>query len=111
MDNQVQRVVIFCSNPVNGGTAAVMAQTVLGLMNYPQFTIIPCVNAGNDVEIYKTIPDIIYLDVRSEEQALGELSTNVCVFTRIIRRIIRNIKYRRVIKQNIKTFKIDDLNS
>ncbi len=105
MDNQVQRVMVFCSNPVNGGTAAVMVQTVLGLMNYPQFKIIPCVNVGNDVKIYKTIQDITYLDVRSEEQALGDLSLNIRGGARVIRRIIRNINYRRVIKQNIKTFK------
>lgn len=99
-------VMIFCSNPINGGTAAVMAQTVLGLQKYSQFKIIPCVNAGNDVEIYKKLPGITYLNVRSEEQALGSVSQNVTEFVRIIRRIMRNIKYYSIIKQNVTSFKL-----
>ena len=98
-------VMIFCSNPVNGGTATVMAQTVLGLMSYTKFKIIPCTNAGNDVEIYKTLPNISYLNVKSEKQSLGELFENVGIFARITRRILRNIKYRKIIKQNIMVFR------
>lgn len=97
-------VMIFCSNPVNGGTAAVMAQTVSGLVKYPQFKVFPCVNAGNNVEIYKSLPGITYLDVLSEDQALGSISQNIGILKRIIRRLYRNIKYRKIIKKNIETF-------
>jgi glycosyltransferase involved in cell wall biosynthesis len=95
---------IFCSNPVNGGTAAVMAQTVNGLKNNKNFKIFPCVNAGNNVEIYKTLPEINYLNVKSEEQALGPLSQNVGIVKRVFRRFYRNIKYSKYVKQNIQTF-------
>lgn len=98
-------VLIFCANSINGGTALVMAQTVMGLQNNHNFKIIPCVNAGNNVEIYKILPGINYLDVKSEEQVLGKLSQNVGITARIIRRIIRTVKYNGVVKQNIKVFK------
>ena len=98
-------VLIFCSNSVNGGTALIMSQTVMGLQNNKNFRIIPCVNAGNDVEIYKTLPDITYLNVKSEEQVLGDLSQNIGIVARIIRRIIRNLKYHGVIKRNVRVFK------
>ena len=91
-------LMIFSSNPVNGGTAAVMAQTVSGLVKYPQFKVFPCVNSGNDVGIYKSLPDITYLDVLSEEQALGNISQNVGILKIITRRLYRNIKYRKIIK-------------
>lgn len=97
-------LMIFSSNPVNGGTAAVMAQTVSGLVKYPQFKVFPCVNSGNDVGIYKSLPDITYLDVLSEEQVLGNISQNVGILKRITRRLYRNIKYRKIIKRNIEIF-------
>lgn len=98
-------VLIFCANSINGGTALVMAETVMGLQNIHNFKIIPCVNAGNNVEIYKILPGINYLDVKSEEQVLGKLSQNIGITARIIRRIIRTVKYNGVVKQNIKVFK------
>ena len=98
-------VLIFCANSINGGTALVMAQTVMGLQNIHNLKIIPCVNAGNNVEIYKILPGINYLDVKSEEQVLGKLSQNIGITARIIRRIIRTVKYNGVVKQNIKVFK------
>lgn len=97
-------VMIFCSNSVNGGTAAVMVQTVSGLVKYPQFKVFPCVNLGNDVEIYKSLPDITYLDVQSEDQVLGSIPQNVGILKRIIRRFYRNIKYHKIVKKNIGTF-------
>ena len=40
-------VLVFCSNPVNGGTALVMAQTVIGLSKDSSFRVFPVVNSGN----------------------------------------------------------------
>mgnify|MGYP002625292882 CR=1 FL=1 len=97
-------VLVFCSNPVNGGTALVMAQTVIGLSKDSSFRVFPVVNSGNNVEAYKALPDITYLDVLSEEQVFGECPQNIGLLKRIKRRIIRNIKYRPIIKQNIKKF-------
>ena len=39
--------------------------------------IFPCVNAENPVEVYRSIPRLSRLAVKSEEELLGKLDLNV----------------------------------
>ena len=100
-----QKIMVFCSNPTDGGTAEIMAQTVLGLQQIPDFRVYPCVNKGNRVKRYKLIPDIEYLAVYSEVQILGELKQLKNIFMRFFIRIYRNNLYKKCIKLNIEKFK------
>ena len=61
-------ILIFCSNPVNGGTARIFYELVTSMrkMLGVEHKVLACINQGNSVEIYKKIDDIIELPVFSE---------------------------------------------
>jgi len=102
----MKNLMVFCSNSVNGGTAQMFYLTASGLRErLPDIQVIPCIDSGNCVEIYKKLSNIVRIPVYSEAEILGELRA-APVYVRVPRRLIRNIRYRRTKEENIETFKI-----
>lgn len=105
----VKNCMIFCSNPVNGGTVRVFKEQVEGLRNllYTRFNalkIYPCVNMQNDVEAYESIKNIIRIDVKGKEESLGESRKELNFFNKLFDRISRYFLYLSQRKQNKKMF-------
>lgn len=95
-------ILVFCSNPVNGGTARIFYElvTVIKRMIEPEDKVIACVNEKNPVDIYKKIEKLERLSVYSEEEiCLGMYGGTVA--KRIVNRLRRKIKYSEVKKHNI----------
>ena len=96
------KIMMFCSNPVNGGTARIfyeLSQTLPGLLKEDN-DIVFCVNQGNPVEIYKKITGVIRLPVYSENEVCkGLYGGNL--FTRIIKRICRKVIYQKTKRRNL----------
>ncbi len=103
----MNKILVFCSNPVNGGTAEVFSEMCKEIQkrNLIDIEIIPCVNLGNDVKIYNTLKNLVKLDIKSEEQLLGGLKNNRSFLERILERINRNYKYYPQKKRNINLMK------
>lgn len=98
----LKTVLVFCSNPVNGGTAEVfvtMCQEIKS-KNLPDMKVIPAIDMSNDVKVYSGLCDIVKLDVKSEATALGERNNNCNVFARLVQKIGRRLKYSKFIKHN-----------
>ena len=53
-------VMIFCANPVNGGTARMFYEVTEGLEKIAseQYKVYACIDKDNDVNIYNNIPDL-----------------------------------------------------
>ena len=94
------RIMIFCSNPVDGGTARVFYETVEGLKRKSDLEVFPCVNVNNEVKIYKKISNIQYLNIVSE-QNLFHQDENQSIILRLIKKIRNTILYRNIKKKNI----------
>lgn len=95
-------ILIFCSNPVNGGTARIFYELVMAMnhMIEPVDKLVACVNENNSVDIYKKIENLERLPVYSEEEiCLGMYGGTV--IKRIMNRLRRKIKYSNVKKRNI----------
>lgn len=95
-------ILIFCSNPVNGGTARIFFETISSMRRIlsSEYNLIPCVNQDNPVEIYKKIEGLVRLPIWSAEEICkgkygGELPK------RIVNVLYRRKKYRKIEKQNI----------
>lgn len=104
----MRKIVVFCSNPVDGGTAKVFAEmseycNALGKDN--NYMIIPCVNKNNKVNIYNSIEGLERIDVYSEEEVCGILKEGKNIIYRVFRRIYRNVKYYKQIKINIENMR------
>ena len=100
----MKNIMVFCSNPVNGGTAQIFVDVVRQLkIQLDDAKIIPCINRNNDVEIYDTIDDLKKIEVDSETTVLGKLNS-APVYIRIPRRFYRNIKYSKYKRLNIQEF-------
>ncbi len=67
--------------------------------------IFPCVNAENPVEVYRSIPRLSRLAVKSEEELLGKLDLNVSFVQRVKNRRMRNRQYAGQIRSNIAEMK------
>lgn len=63
-------IVIFCSNPVNGGTARIFYELVTSMRRIlePEHKLTACINKCNPVEIYKKLEGIVRLPVYSEAE-------------------------------------------
>lgn len=97
-------IALFCSNPVNGGTARVFYELANSLRERggDGFTLRAAVNIDNPVEIYKKIEGLDRLKIYSEEEiCTGMYGGNVV--SRILKRIQRKIRYRSVKRVNIGT--------
>lgn len=100
----MKKIAIFCSNPVNGGTAKVFADVVNSLMSYlppDDFIIVPCVNINNEVEIYQSITSLKRIEAYSEVEVCGEIKEGLGKVQRLIRRVKRNYAYSEQKKKNI----------
>ncbi len=103
----MKKILVFCSNPVNGGTAAVFAEMCKEIQDreIQDIEIIPCIDKRNNVKIYRRLNNLVRLDIISESQALGNLKIGRKFLKRICERIIRNCRYSPMRKKNIKIMK------
>ena len=95
---------VFCSNPVNGGTARIFYESVEMLKTKigNDDKIYPCINKDNNVEIYKKIPDLIELPIVSAETIFPDMYGGNLP-KRIINSVVRNLKYSKLKKDNIRS--------
>lgn len=115
----MHKMLIFCSNPVNGGTAKVFTDLSIELQkkeNNKNFQIVPCINLGNEVIAYKQIESLQQLDVISAEGFLGEKAVLTGLWKRIARRLYYDIRYKNrkeknihIMRQFIRTNKFDGI--
>lgn len=100
----MRKVLVFCSNPVNGGTAEMFVQCCIALQKADDFKaeIIPCVNQGNPVRIFSMLPSLVRLNILSETQVCGAYQAGRSLMQRIKNRCNRNWRYKAVKKENIK---------
>lgn len=102
----MKKVLVFCSNPVDGGTAQVFSEMCKEIIERKnEIQIVPAININNPVKIYKSIPNLIFLEIFSEEEALGKLKLNTSFFARMMNRIVRNILYFKQKQTNMKIIK------
>lgn len=95
-------VLLFCSNPVNGGTARIFCEIIRSLReNSKDISLFACVNEGNPVEVYKKIDGICYLPVYSEQALFKEMYGNKGL-SRITSFFFRKISYRHIRKNNVR---------
>lgn len=97
------KVMIFCSNPVNGGTARIFYETVIGLNGYRDLDVVPCININNTVEIYKRISELYRLPIFSCRELYPHLfleNRNVikCLFATLKRKLFYSFQ----IKKNVR---------
>lgn len=95
---------VFCSNPVNGGTARIFYESVEMLKTKigNDDKIYPCINKDNSVEIYKKIPDLIELPLVSAETIFPDMYGGNLP-KRISNSVVRNLKYSKLKKDNIRS--------
>ena len=108
MDTQKRNILIFCSNPVNGGTVRMFYECVTGLRKEldSNYSIYSCTNMDNPVELYKKMDKIIYLPITSEEQICKTRGLyGGSVLERFMKRIYRGKIYGPIKKNNIKEIK------
>lgn len=100
----MNKVMLFCSNPVNGGTAEMFAEMFREMdgRQIETMQFVPCVDAGNEIEVYNTLKGIVRLNIVSEAALLGTLRENRSFFERAVTRIQRNLAYSKVKRSNIK---------
>ena len=98
------KIMVFCSNPVNGGTARIFYESVEMLKTKigNDDKIYPCINKDNNVEIYKKIPDLIELPIVSAETIFPDMYGGNLP-KRIINSVVRNLKYSKLKKDNIRS--------
>ena len=99
-------IMMFCSNPVDGGTAKVFYELVTSFKenNLNDDRIYAGVNVNNPVAIYNKIDFLERLEVYSEEEVCKNLYQGN-IFSRAIKKSIRMIKYRPIKENNIKIMK------
>ena len=99
-------IMMFCSNPVDGGTAKVFYELVTSFKenNSNDDRIYAGVNVNNPVAIYNKIDFLERLEVYSEEEVCKNLYQGN-IFSRAIKKSIRMIKYRPIKENNIKIMK------
>lgn len=100
------KIAMFCSNPVNGGTARMFYELLVSMRAAvgDKYQIDACVNENNPVEIYNRIPDLKRLAVYSEQEVCHRL-IGAKGFRRIIDFVLRRIKYLPYKRKNIAVMK------
>ena len=95
-------ILMFCSNPVNGGTARMFYElaTAFSLLLPEEDKLYACVNRENPVEIYKKVKDLHRLPIFSAEELFAKLYGGN-VFERIVKGIARRIKYENTKRNNV----------
>lgn len=99
-------ILVFCSNPVDGGTAKVFYELVCYLKKKEgkRDRIFACVNKNNPVEIYGKIDFLDRLDVYSEQEVFKNLYGGILPI-KIVKKIMRMFQYSPIKKQNINKMK------
>lgn len=97
------KVLMFCSNPINGGTPRVFVELTAAMRRRkPNWEVLACVNERNPAEIYEQVPNLIRLPIESEELVCeGMYASEKNLFERLRLRVLRKIKYAPVRKSNI----------
>ena len=103
LEEKELNIMVFCSNPVNGGTARIFYEMVenFKLKVGKSDSVYPCINKNNTVEIYQEISDLIELPILSAETIFPEMYGGI-LLKRIINSVIRSTKYLKIKKDNIK---------
>lgn len=104
----MKRYLMFCSNPVNGGTARMFYELWNVWPRLPEtdgVLLYPCVNEANPVEIYKQMPGIIRLPIRSEVEVCGEYPMYSPAPIRMLKKTSRRHVYSSVKSHNINVMK------
>lgn len=99
-------LLIFCSNPVNGGTVRIFLELTKYFKNNmtEHDRVFSATNINNPAVMYDEIKDIYKINVLSET----ELFDNQCnhnYLLRILNKISRYLRYRKTYKQNIEEMK------
>ncbi len=99
----MKKLLVFCSNPTDGGTAEMFVQCYIALEKNAEFDydIVPCVNKGNHVKIFNTLENLVRLDVLSESQFCGAKKQTLCRHKRVVDKISRSLAYAHTQKSNI----------
>lgn len=99
----MRRIAIFCSNPVNGGTAEVFVSLCEELVCREKidYEIYPCINICNKVSVFNRINNIERLSVYSYEDTYGSYKEEYS----IIQKIWRKLFYLRIKKKNVEEMK------
>lgn len=100
------KIMMFCSNPVNGGTARMFYELVNSLREEvnSSHTIEACIDINNTVEIYNKIDRLSRLDIHSEQELFAD-KYRKGVFKRVIYYLYRKIRYFPHKKKNISVMK------
>lgn len=103
MKEKIKKVVIFCSNPVNGGTAEIFASLCEELLSRDDLNldVVPCVNINNRVVAFDRLGKLERINVYSYEDIYGSYYEEKNRFVKIIRKI----KYLWIKKRNISEMK------
>lgn len=96
------RILLFCSNPVNGGTAQIFYELAkaMGEMLPKTDQLTVCVNENNPAEIYKSIKCVKRIPVYSEEEICSGMYGGGIV-KRLWNRFCRKLRYAPIKKRNI----------
>ena len=99
-------MLVFCSNPINGGTARMFYEFVTSLNRYcyEDDVIYPCIDINNNVEIYKKIENLTELPIYSEENYCKEYYGTIW-YEKICCKIRRFFMYSRIKKKNLNKMK------
>lgn len=95
-------IMVFCSNRVEGGTARIFYETVVGLRKKltVKDRLYACIDKNNPVHIYHKIDGIIELPIYSAETMFPGLYVGNKL-ERMLKRICMTITYRTILKRNI----------
>ena len=97
------KILLFCSNPVNGGTAKMFYELYVAMERKltPQgHEVLAAVDEGNQVKVYQEIPNLVRLPMVSAEDALGSYPTG-SMLAKSMKILARNRDYNEVIVKNI----------
>lgn len=99
-------ILMFCSNPVNGGTARIFYELTTVFGNFLSYDdkLYACINQDNLVEVYKKIENLRRLPVFSAEEQFADLYGSKGL-ERFVKGVLRRIKYKKTKRNNIDIMK------
>jgi len=113
-DRIMKKIAVFCSNPVNGGTAEVFVSLCEELLsrNSTEYDIIPCVDVNNQVRAFDRLEMLERINVYSYENIFGSYQDEHGKFLKLSRKIrYISIKKKNIdeMKKFLHDFKIDSV--
>lgn len=99
-------LLLFCSNPVNGGTVRVFLELTKYFENNisAHDRVFPVTNINNPAVMYDEIPNIYKINIFSETELFNNRCKRNYAF-RFFNKISRFLRYRKTYKRNIKEMK------